>query len=83
MIEAECKLEEGQKIAGLKQVTKGIINNNIKTVYIAVDCDKFIENKILSIIKDQVSIVKQYTQKQLGKACNIDVNAAVVGILRS
>ena len=81
MIEENCKLEEGKRLVGLKQVTKAIINDKIKTVYIATDCDKFIENKIQSVITEGVSVKKQYSQTQLGKACNIDVAAAVVGIL--
>lgn len=79
--ETDCKLEEGEKIAGLKQVTKGIINKEIKTVYIATDCDGFIESKVLKAAKNEIKIIKRYTQKQLGSACNIDVGAAVVGIL--
>lgn len=82
MLEDNCKLEEGERVIGLKQVTKGLINNEFKTVYIALDCDSFIENKILPIIKEGVLVVRKYTQKQLGETCNIDVNAAVVGILR-
>jgi ribosomal protein L7Ae-like RNA K-turn-binding protein len=82
MIETECTLEQGQKVVGLNRVKKGILNNTIKTVYIATDCDGFIDSKISALAKGQVSIIKRYTAKQLGKACKIDVEAAVVGILR-
>ncbi len=81
MIETECKLEEGDPVAGVKQVTKGLQKGDIATVYIATDCDGFIESKVLSFVKKE-TVIKKYTGKQLGRACNIDVEAAVVGIIR-
>lgn len=75
-------LNETEKIAGIKQVAKGILNDKISSVFLATDCDSFIENKVLSLTKDKIKVVKKYTQKQLGEACKIDVGAAVVGILK-
>lgn len=76
-------LENGTRVAGLKQVTKGIISNGIGIVYLAVDCDKEIEERILSVCGSRnVPVKRLYTQEELGKACNIDVRAAVVGIIK-
>jgi large subunit ribosomal protein L7A len=75
-------LNETEKIAGIKQVARGILSDTVTTVYLATDCDSFIENKIMSLTKDKIKVIKKYTQKQLGEACNIDVGAAVVGVLK-
>lgn len=75
-------LNETEKIAGIKQVARGILSDTVTTVDPATDCDSFIENKIMSLTKDKIKVIKKYTQKQLGEACNIDVGAAVVGVLK-
>lgn len=78
----DCQLDDGQRIPGLKQVTKGILSGRIKTVYLATDCDSFIVSKIMSAAKDGVDIKRCYTKRQLGRACKLDVDAAVVGIVK-
>jgi len=82
MIENKCKFEEGEKVVGLKQVVKSLQNNELKTLYIATDCDSFIEKKVLPLTDEKVLVVRMFTQEELGEASNIDVNAAVVGILK-
>ncbi len=82
MTETECILELGQKVAGFNSVKKGILGNKIKTVYIATDSDGVIETKVCALAKGKASVIKRYTSKQLGKACGIEVGAAVVGIIR-
>jgi ribosomal protein L7Ae-like RNA K-turn-binding protein len=77
----DCQLDDGERIPGLKQVTKGILSGRIKTVYLATDCDSFIESKVLSFEKEGVLIKRCYTKKQLGQACKLDVESAVVGII--
>lgn len=81
-IEEDCIcMEEGERIAGFKQVTKSIINKEIKIVYLSIDCDSNMEEKILCMCKNErITVIKLYTQKELGRACSIDVNSAVVGI---
>jgi ribosomal protein L7Ae-like RNA K-turn-binding protein len=77
----DCQLDDGERIPGLMQVIKGIANGRIKTVYLATDCDSFLESKILSAAKEGVEVKRCYTKKQLGCACKLDVDAAVVGII--
>ncbi|NLK17841.1 MAG: hypothetical protein GX304_04910 [Clostridiales bacterium] len=78
----DCQLDDGQRVPGLKQVTKGILSGKIKTIYLANDCDSFIVTRIMSAAKDGVEIKRCYTKKQLGRACKLDVDAAVVGIIK-
>lgn len=80
MSETDCIFKQGEIVVGLKQVIKGILKKEIDTVFLATDCDGFIENKLLAASKD-LKTIKRYTGKQLGRACNIDVDAAVVGII--
>lgn len=79
-MDSECIIEEERKVAGLKQVIRGISDNRIKKIYLATDCDAVIENKITPLAEGKVTIIKKYTRKQLGKACDLNVGAAVVGI---
>lgn len=77
------KLNAHNKIVGAKQVKRALDSSNVDIVYIADDADKKITKDIeeLSISK-QVRIIHVDTMEVLGKACGIDINAAVAALLK-
>lgn len=81
MVDIDSIIKQNGIVVGLKQVVKGILKEEIETVLIATDCDSFVEEKILATGK-KVDIIKVFTGRQLGNACNIDVEAAAVGIVK-
>lgn len=77
------KLNAHNKIVGAKQVKRALDSSLVDIVYIADDADKKITKDIeeLSISK-QVQIIHVDTMETLGKACGIDINAAVAALLK-
>ena len=41
-MESDCIIEEERRVAGLKQVLRGIGENKIKKIYLATDCDEIL-----------------------------------------
>ncbi len=71
-------LRNGNKIVGIKQTVKAVEKGEAKVVFIARDADERVVGKIVELCKkDDIQITYVETMKQLGKACNIDVGAAV------
>lgn len=75
-------LRDRKKVVGIKQSMKAIENGEAKLVYVAKDADERLSSKIIDLCKKQnVQVTYVDTMKLLGKACNIDVGAAVACIL--
>lgn len=71
-------LRDGNKAVGIKQTIKAIEKGSAKTVFVAKDADERVVGKVVEMCKkDSVQIMYVETMKLLGKACNIDVGAAV------
>ncbi len=71
-----------EKVVGIKQVLKGIENATIKCVVVADDADGFIKRQVIEFAKERNVQIATVSEKELlGKACKIDVAAAVVGLL--
>jgi len=76
-------LKNNKKTVGLKQSLKAIKNGEAKAVIIAKDADKTIIKQIEDICKNEsIQIYYAENMKELGNACNIDVGASVVCILK-
>lgn len=77
------KLQTQKKIVGIKQSTKALNQDKIEILFIAEDADHhLIQNmKQLAAVKN-VKVVDVDSMRELGKACGIDVGAAVAGILK-
>ena len=76
-------LKEEKKVVGTKQAERALACDQVKLVYIAKDADNHIINKLTKICRErQVEVVFVDTMQELGKACNIDVNAASVALLK-
>ncbi|MDQ2086685.1 ribosomal L7Ae/L30e/S12e/Gadd45 family protein [Herbivorax sp. ANBcel31] len=71
------------KIVGLKQSLKAVQKGIVGEVYIAKDAEERVVSKIVDLCTEKdIPIVYADSMKQLGKACGIDVSAAVVSILK-
>ena len=76
-------LKNRKKTVGLKQSLKALQSGEVETVVIARDADEKIIEEV-SVVCDKNGIKVAYVDemKKLGKACNIDVGASVVCILK-
>lgn len=71
-------LRDGNKAVGIKQTIKAIEKGSAKVVFVAKDADERVVGKVVELcIKDSIQLKYVETMKLLGKACNIDVGAAV------
>lgn len=76
-------LKKVKKTVGTKQSLKAVENGMAKTVFIARDADEKVTGNLVRLCeKNAVRIVFVDNMKQLGKACGIDVGAAVVALLK-
>lgn len=71
------------KMVGLKQSLKAVQKEIVEKVYIAKDAEERVVSKIINLCAEKnIPIVYTDSMMQLGKACGIDVGAAVVSILK-
>lgn len=71
-------LKDGKKAVGIKQTMKEIEKGTAKVVFVARDADERVVGKVVDLCKAEgVQLEYVDTMKLLGKACNIDVGAAV------
>ena len=76
-------LKHYKKLVGVKQSTKAIENGIVASVLIAKDCEQRVVRGIIELCEKQsLPITYVDSMKQLGKACNIEVEAAVACILK-
>ena len=76
-------LKNGNKTVGVRQSLKALEKNIVKTLFIAKDADdRVTANLIKHCEMNSIDIVYVDSMKQLGKACGIEVNAAVAALLK-
>ena len=69
-------------VAGVRQVNRHLLEKKIKKVYLATDCEKDFEKKVLAHFKSfDVKVEICGTRQEFAKLCNIEVLCAVIGIL--
>ena len=74
-------ISESEKVVGTKQVLKSIEGKTVKCVIVADNADGFIKNSVTALAKEAGIEVRRVASKEaLGKICEIDVPAAVVGL---
>jgi large subunit ribosomal protein L7A len=77
------RLNCDNKVVGIKQVKRAIDKDETQTVFIAEDADENITKDVSKLCKDkQIQIVHVDNMDELGKACGIDINAAVAALLK-
>jgi len=74
---------QGQKLSiGTKQTTRSVELGKASEVFIAHDADPRITTKIVNLCnKSGVKITYVDTMKNLGKACGIEVGAAMAAVV--
>jgi len=77
------ELKTHNKIVGAKQVKRALDTSVIQAVFIADDAESKVTSDIEKLcISKQIQIIHVDTMKNLGKACGIDINAAVAALLK-
>jgi large subunit ribosomal protein L7A len=77
------RLKSHNKVVGVKQVKRAINKSETHTVFIAADADEGITSDVSKLCEDkQIQIVHVDNMNELGKACGIDINAAVAALLK-
>ncbi|WP_152395419.1 ribosomal L7Ae/L30e/S12e/Gadd45 family protein [Paenibacillus guangzhouensis] len=75
-------LQEENIRVGTKQTIRMVELGKATEVYVAQDADSRITSKVVLLCEDKgVKITYVDTMKNLGKACGIDVGAAMVAIV--
>ncbi len=77
------KVLQGAKLSvGTKQTTKTVELGRAAEVFVAKDADPRITTKIVNLCKKMgVKVTYVDTMKQLGKACGIEVGAAMAAVV--
>lgn len=74
--------QAGKLIIGAKQAVKTVEAGLAEEVFIAEDADPRVTGKMVSLCKKMgVPLTYVESMKQLGKACGIDVGAAIVAVV--
>ena len=72
---------QSRAIIGTKQTIKAMNNGEVSELFIAEDADKQVTLKVIQSAKQSgVPYTMLHSKKQLGKACNIEVDATAVAI---
>ncbi|AMA74457.1 MULTISPECIES: 50S ribosomal protein L7ae-like protein [Aneurinibacillus] len=76
------KVEQAKSLViGTKQTTRAIEAGTVAEVIVARDADTRLTGKVISLCQDKGLPVHYVdSMRRLGKACGIDVGAAVVGL---
>ncbi|WP_199616574.1 ribosomal L7Ae/L30e/S12e/Gadd45 family protein [Paenibacillus alkalitolerans] len=78
----EKELSEGELRIGTKQTTKAVEQGKAAKLFVAKDADPKITVKIVNLARKMgVEVMYVDSMKQLGKACGIEVGAAMVAIV--
>lgn len=75
-------LKDTKKVVGIKQARRAINNDEVQAIYIAEDAEPKVVQDIINLCNEKsIEIIYVSSMKELGKACGIDVNAAVAAII--
>ncbi len=77
------RLKDDNKVIGIKQSLKAVEGGIVEVAFVAADADEKVVKDFKELcVKNNIEIIYADTMKQLGKACGIDVGAAVACILK-
>ena len=77
-------LEGPYKLIGTKQVLRAVNEGKLKKAYIAKDSDADIREKLIAACNKQgIPYEEILSMLDLGRACGIEVGAAVAGVLKT
>ena len=76
-------LENAKRVIGIKQVTKSIQKDAVKSVFLGNDADERVVVPLKNLCETKkIALCEEYMMAELGKACMIEVGAAAVAILK-
>ena len=77
------KVKQADKISiGTKQATKAIEHGQAREVFVAKDADPRVTGKVIALCKKMgVQVTYVDSMKLLGKACGIEVGAAIAAVV--
>ena len=76
------RLKTAKRIVGAKQTLKAVQSGQAKEVFVARDADGRVVQPIVDLcIRNGVRITEVDSMAELGKACSIEVGAAVAAII--
>jgi len=79
----EALRQTKNRVVGAKQVTRALEEGTLAKLFVAEDADLFVTRKIMDLAQQRgIALEKVETMAQLGAACQIEVGAAVAGILK-
>jgi|JMBV01.1.fsa_nt_gb large subunit ribosomal protein L7A len=77
------RLNSKNKVVGVKQVKRALNSAEVEAVYVANDAEKKVTSDIVKLCEEkQIQTIYVDSMKKLGKACGIDINAAVAALLK-
>lgn len=77
------KLLSEKKVIGLRQVNRGIKDNQIRCVVIADDTECNIRLELMKTCRNaRIPVTRVPSKSELGRALGIDVDCSTVGILK-
>lgn len=72
------------RVVGAKQTLKAVQSGEAEVVYLAQDADEYVTGPIRTeCVRKGIDIIEVETMTELGRACSIEVGAAVAGIMKS
>ena len=76
------KLNELSRVIGVKQALRAVKQDMAEHVFVAKDADTKITSPVLELCNEKnITVEFADTMVELGKACGIEVGAAVVAVL--
>lgn len=77
------ELDESKLVIGKKQTLRFLLKDEVNKVFISKDADIHVTKEIIDTCKEKdIEIIYFENMKDLGKACNISVNAAAAAVLK-
>lgn len=78
------RLAKSLRVVGAKQTLKAIQAAQVEQVYLARDADEHVTGPIRKECESRgINIVEVETMAELGRACSIEVGAAVASVIKS
>ena len=79
-----AELETKDKIVGIKQLRKALAEGTVRKVFVAGDADPRLTDPIVEQCGAcGVEVERVPTMQELGRACHIEVGAAVAALLHT
>ncbi|KAB3526729.1 ribosomal L7Ae/L30e/S12e/Gadd45 family protein [Alkaliphilus serpentinus] len=75
-------LQHENKTIGIKETAKALKHDKVRTLYVAEDAEAHLVENLVELARSKsIEIIYIDSMKKLGKACQIDVGAAVAAVL--